>query len=295
MQSNIDHWNELQAAGKLYVYLKDGPPVSWWQQGLGFSYPLFLCCILIACFVFMRLLPAGRRKWKSYFFSVGCGTILGAAGCFLTYRAKGQFPGWLFPPWAVTGIEFGLTLEDWLFLPACTTLFYIFYRFIKIKNDTTSRNHPFHYSALCVYCALSIAVVLVTKTAGRLEIALYVVPGMALYWFARENIEIKKFFFLQIAILVFQASWDLVSVSLLHMIPGLSWASQWIYISFDQVGNYFHSPVFLDYKTHRWAWVLFNPVEMTPLFGICGGLLNCAMFATGDKLFYPLNTSRHAP
>jgi hypothetical protein len=285
--SNSECWNLLQAQGRLYSHLKDGLPQTWWQQTIGFAYPIFLCVIIAVCVICMLRLPSEKRRWKSYLFSVSCGTLVGAAGCLLTIKWFASFPGWLFPPWGVTGVEFGLTLEDLLFQPACTTLFYVFYRFITTNNIPSRSSHVSHTCIILTYAAIVLLSVFFLKTAGRLEIALYLIPGMALYWFSREYIIIKKFLVLQIFVLVFQATWDLMSVSVLHSIPGMAWASQWIYVSFDNAGNAFHSPVYLDYAKNRWAWIMYNPIESTPLLGICGGLLNCALFASGDKLFYP--------
>jgi hypothetical protein len=196
-----------------------------------------------------------------------------------------RFPGWLFAPWSIIGPDFGLTLEDWIFLPASTTLFYAVYRKVSIKRPFPQTS-SFHVGVVCFYGFLSVLAFIITGFAGKMEILMFIVPSMVLYWYARKTIDVKKFIMLQLFIVLFEVGWDLFAVSLLHSIPGLSWASQWSYISFDVTGQCHHSSVFLDYATHRWAWLLENPVEITPLFGLCGGILNYVMFAAGDKYFY---------
>jgi hypothetical protein len=65
----------------------------------------------------------------------------------------------------------------------------------------------------------------------------------------------------------------------------MAWASQWVYIAFDQHNNYIHSRVFLDYGTHKWAWIFKNPIEITPWFAISVGIFFYSMTVACTKFF----------
>jgi len=145
---------------------------------------------------------------------------------------------------------------------------------------------PMYITIMAAYVALTLFFLVFSALAGRTIALMFAVPGMILFFYARDNIDLRKFLLFQVIVVGFEVVWDIFAVSLIQFIPGMSWAAQWIYITFDANGAYTHSNIFLDYKTHRWAWLLRNPVEITPWFGIVGGLLNYTMFAAGDKLFY---------
>jgi hypothetical protein len=285
MQSNMDYWNRLLNDGKLFSLLKDGPPHGAFEYCIAFAYPIILACMIVMGIIFFRRAQPSEKKWKTYVFSITCGSFLGGIWCCIMQKYDPRFPGWLFAPWSIIGPDFGLTLEDWIFLPASTTLFYIVYRKLSIAGHVQNAS-SFHVIVMGFYGLLSVIVFIVTGVAGKTEIIMFMAPALLLYLYARKNIDIKKFIILQLFILFFEVGWDLFAVSLLHSIPGFSWASGWSYILFDANGQCYHSSIFLNYTNHRWAWLLMNPIEITPLFGICGGILNYAMFAAGDKYFY---------
>jgi len=286
MISNEKYWDLLLEQEKLYSLLKDGTPQGFFERIIGFAYPLFLVILTAICVIAYLKISKSKWRWKTHLFSITLGTLSGAVWCIWMQKFDPQYPGWLFPPWAATGVDFGLTLEDWIFLPVSTTLFYIFYRMVNVKDMNFTKKNTVHGIIIGSYCILSSLALLFTETAGRTEILLFILPGIVLYLYSRDIINVKKFLFFQVFVVLFEIIWDCAAVSWLHYIPGLSWSSQWLYLSFDSNGNYYHSKIFLDYGTHRYAWVFMNPIEITPLFGMCGGLLNYAMFTAGDKFFY---------
>jgi hypothetical protein len=286
LKSNGSYWNDLLAQGKLFSYVKDGAPHNFCEMTLGFAYPIILIIMIGAGTLFMVRLGPVKRKLKTYFFSIGLGTFLGGLWCCWMQKADPLFPGWLFAPWSASGLDFGLMLEDWLFLPASTTLFYCVYRNVAIKGPDFSNPAALHRSIALFYCGVSVAAFIFTGIAGRAEILLFILPAMVLFNYSRNTINLKLFLVLQLFIVVFEVAWDFSAVSLIHSIPSMAWASQWTYIAFDANGHGYHSRIFQNYSTHRWAWLIMNPIEITPLFGICGGLLNYVMFASGDKYFY---------
>ncbi|HAJ80122.1 MAG TPA: hypothetical protein DCO75_10155 [Fibrobacteres bacterium] len=286
LKSNAEYWNELFRDGKVFSYIKDGMPESSWQHLVALAYPVTLIVMISISLVFMKIIRPSQWKWKTYFFSIFTGTATGGLWCLIMLKSDPAYPGWLFAPWSATGFECGLTLEDWLFLPASTTLFYSLYRWLHTRDYSKKIPLRFHEMVICFYGLISLVTLLIAKTAGRMEIVMFIIPGMVLYWYVKDSINFKKFIYLQLFVVFFEVFWDLFAVSFLHYIPGLSWASQWTYISFNAAGKCFHSNIFIDHSTNQWAWILMNPIEITPLFGICGGLFNAALFTAGDVFFY---------
>jgi hypothetical protein len=286
VKTNIEYWDELLAKGHLFSYVKDGYPDNIAESILGFAYPVELLLIITTCIILMLRLKPSLRRYKTWLFSITTGTILGGTWCCIMQKFDPDFPGWLFAPWSVTGLEFGLSIEDWIFMPASTTLFYVVFRMVSFDKESYYRNSGIHIIILSIYVLLSAVTLIFMNTAGRTEILMFILPAMIFYYYAKNIINIKKFLILQLFIVLFETIWDISAVSLVHSIPGLAWASQWTYLCFDAAGNAYHSSIFMQYSTHKWAWLLLNPVEITPIFGICGGILNYAMFSAGDKYFY---------
>jgi hypothetical protein len=290
-KSNAEYWDYLNREDILYSLLKDGIPHTFVEKVIAGLYPITLCIIICCCIIAFKKLKYGQRKWKTWLFSITLGTLTGGIWCFVMQKFDPLFPGWIFPPWSVTGAELGLVIEDLIFLPASTTLFYAVYRFVTIADFQPSNRNRLFFLIFFVYTVLSIFCCIGADIAGRTEVLAFILPALVLYIYARNTINMKHFLILQLCILGFEVLWDLYAVSLLHRLPGMAWSSQWTYIVFNDAGRYFHSKIFLDYGTHRWAWLLDNPVEITPLFGICGGILNCCMFAAGDRFFYRQTTA----
>jgi hypothetical protein len=91
-------------------------------------------------------------------------------------------------------------------------------------------------------------------------------------------------------IMAFATIWDWAAVSWIAKIPGMSWASGWMYLTFDSSGVAHHSSVFLSYEKYRWAWIFNNPIEITPWFGIAGGMFIYSV-AMGIEKF--IDTTSH--
>ena len=252
---------------------------------MGYTYPIIMVIILAIWIINMLIMPKGKWKWRSFVPVMIFSCILGWIWNIWMLKIDPTFPGWLNAPWAVTKIEFIMTLEDWLFYPGCAMVFYVFFRRVDLKGTswTSARGHM---AVISVYVVFILFFLIFTRTAGRSEAIMFGVPGVLFYYYARDVIDIKKFLIFQVFIITFECVWDWFAVSWVHYIPGFAWASQWIYIAFDSAGNYTHSKIFLDYGTHRWAWIFMNPVEITPWFGIVGGIFNVAAFSAADKLFY---------
>ena len=143
-------------------------------------------------------------------------------------------------------------LEDWLFLPASTTLFYCVYRNVTIKGPDFSNPAVIHRSIALFYCGISVAAFIFTGIAGRAEILLFILPAMVLFNYSRNTINLKLFLALQLFIVAFEVAWDFSAVSLIHSIPSMAWASQsdlyhlrreWPRLPFEDFSKLFHSPL----------------------------------------------------
>lgn len=285
IKTNHDYWQELSGSGDLHAYFTDGAPEGFWQSLLGAAYPIMIFGLMIVTIFAYKKLKTSEKQFKTIFWGVGLTSIVGWSWGFWMLHHDPFFPGWIFPPWAVTGIEFLLPLEDWVFYPACTTLFYIIYRKIKVTDESWNRTW-LRRSIIGFYSGLILFSLFFTELCGKSVSLMFVLPGVLLFYYARKEINLKKFVLFQIILMAINTIWDWWAVSWMHNIPGMSWASQWIYLSVNESGEYVHSSIFLDYSKHAWAWIFNNPVENTPYLGFAGGILDYSIFAACDKFFY---------
>jgi hypothetical protein len=285
MKSNRRYYNELDREGVLYSLVKDGRPGTLIDRTLGFAYPLTLLTIIAVCTVAFVRIRRLRERWKTGVYGVAAASVLGVGWCLWALKCDPVYPGWFFPPWAVTGIEFGLTLEDWLFMPATTVLFYVLYRMVRMPTSGIVSTR-LHVIVLGVYGALAVVFFCVSSLAGKTQTLVFLLPGMVLYWYSRDTINFRKFLLFQAIVIGLEMVWDWTAVSWIHYLPGKAWASQWVSLTADSLGGHHHSKIFLDYDVHRWAWIFANPVEITPWMGICGGMLDFSIFSSADKYFY---------
>lgn len=105
-----------------------------------------------------------------------------------------------------------------------------------------------------------------------------------MFFYTWKNWNIKHYLKLFAFVVTFATLWDWIAVSWITYIPGFSWASQWIYVSFDQLGNAHHSNLFLNYNKYPWAWIFNNPIEITPWFGIAGAMFIYSLQSTIEKI-----------
>ena len=281
-KTNKDFIQELQKKKQLYSLEKDGKPTTILQKIFALAYPITLLFLIIINF--LLLIKIKNIRWKTFIPLVIIGCILGWSWDILILKYDPEYPAFIFPLWAVSGIEYILTLEDWLFFPVCTILFYCIYRLLPQGSPTSS--NTYHSLIITFYTICTLFFLIFGALAGRSQSIMLAAPGILLYWYAKDTINVKKFLTIQFFIWIFEALWDWAAVSWIHYIPGFSWASQWAYITFDAQGGYHHSKVFLDYGKYSWAWIFDNPIEITPWNAISGGILNFSLIAALDKFFY---------
>lgn len=277
-KTNKDLYEDLKL--KLFSQNKDGVPKGIFQRLIGWGYPIALIVIWVIAIIGAIKL---RKIWKWKVFAIVftlC-SITGWLWGIYIEKYDPEFPGWLFLPWSICNLEFLLTLEDWLFYPACTFLFYYIFR--AIKEDRNNKNENLKIWTSIIHILITCFFCYFTAICGKSLAIQCAIPAIVLFFYAWDYWDIRHYFKFMGLVLVFEILWDYLAVSWLSYIPGMAWASQWVYITFDIDGNYLHSKVFLDYAKYPWAWIFKNPIEITPWFGLSVGMYFYALMIAVEK------------
>ncbi len=268
-KKNRDFFEENEQAGNLHSILKDGPGrtdgVNWF---VNYGYQIVL--LLASLFSLASMAALGRRwRWKTYVPFIFILSLLGWSWNIYILKQDPHFPSWIIRPMAQLGPDFLQTIEDWIFYPVMATMFYTVYRLLqgRIREFRSSRG-GWLWGAFAVFVALMVFYSTCTATCGRSLALWFGVPSLILWLFVRKRMNVRMFIFFMLFAVLFESVWDLVAASLIHRLPGMAWAVQWSYVTFDQAGHAHHSQVFLSYEKHPWAWIFENPIEMTPWIGI---------------------------
>lgn len=279
IDSNKERYKELEDEGALDSTLKDGKPNSPLQKLLALSYPII---IVIITFITTYLFFSNRSKFKVKVFipHMLIGTVCGWFWGIYMEKYDPVFPGWLFHPWAITGAEWILTLEDWIFYPICGAFFYCLFRLWKNTNLSPEWTK---WAFQIFHISITLFFIYFTGIAGKSIALQYAVISIPLFFYAWDRWDTKHYLKLFSFIAIFAAIWDWAAVSWVAKIPGLAWASQWVYVTFDKGGTAHHSSVFLSYATNKWAWIFNNPIEITPWFGIAGAMFTYSLVLALDK------------
>lgn len=285
MKDNKEYHDDLQKEGALDSVLKDGPPKTKSQKFLALGYPIIVVIITVLT-TFLMIFKKEKIKFKVFIPHMIIGSICGWMWGIFMEKVDPIFPGWLFHPWAVTGPEWILTIEDWLFYPVCGAFFYILFRLIKNKETSPEWSK---WIFQIFHIAITLFFLYFTAAGGRsiaLQFALVAIP---LFFYAWDRWDTGHYLKMFSFIVLFAAIWDWAAVSWITYIPGMSWASQWIYVTFDAQGIAHHSSVFLSYSKCSWAWIFNNPIEITPWFGIAGAMFTYSLAMALDKFIYKKN------
>ncbi len=284
LKTNIEYWNELEKNGWLYFHLKDGKPESFIDHLIALSYPIIIVLILVLSFFYYSRLANEKKRFKSLIACMSTAAILGWTWGGLMIHADPVFPSWLFPPWSVSNIELFLALEDILFYPFATGAFYIVYRNINIEDVVENRTLMINL-VIFLYSLLSLFYLMFTGLCGQSVTIFFVIPGILLFIYSKDELNIKKFFYFQPVPILVGWVWDWTATSLVRETEGKAWASQYVYISFNEAGEHNHSSVFLDYAEYPWAWIFYSPIAITPWLGMAGVMFNFSLFVAVDKFF----------
>lgn len=268
MKTNKDFFNENKEKGNLDSKLKDGLPKTGFQKILSMGYPITIGILSLITTIGLFL----KRKtlnWSVFLPYLIITTISGYMWGIYLLKIDPDFPGWLFYPWTTIGIEFlGMTIEDWIFYPICSTIFYFVYRFFK-KGEEKSKE-VLKISMILIHILLITFFIYFSSTCGKSLAIHQGIFGLFLIPFVWNEFKIKHFLKVEFFVIIFAAIWDYMAVSILARI--FPWCSHWSYIAFDAAGNAHHSSIFLDYERYPWAWILDNPIEVTPWMAITSSL-----------------------
>jgi hypothetical protein len=279
LKSNKTRYGELSKVGALDSLTKDGGPDTIIKKVIALGYPLIM---VVITFVTTYLLFTKRSKmnFKVFIPHMIIGSMCGWFWGIFMEKYDSVFPGWLFHPWSIVGPEWILTLEDWLFYPICGALFYTIFRLLK-NNFRSSEWSKWSFQIF--HIAITIFFIYFTGLAGKSIALQFALPAVLLFFYAWDRWDTLHYLKLFLFIVLFASIWDWAAVSWVASIPGFSWASQWIYLSFDGSGVAHHSSVFLSYAEHGWAWIFHDPIEITPWFGIAGAMFTYSLVMALDK------------
>lgn len=280
-RTNREFYERNKEEGKLDSQVKDGPPKTRGQKALAMGYPIVMVFVWLVGFLGAFLQKPKKWNWKTFWVVFPVCSITGLMWGIYIEKIDPNFPGWLFLPWTVSNKEFLLMLEDWTFYPGCALLFYLIFR--ALKAGQPSGDGPkiavtgLHITVTCFFCYFSAA-------CGKTLAWQCAIPSLFLFFYAWDKWNLSHYTkFMLLFVIPFEVVWDLVAVSLLSYIPGMAWASQWVYVAFDVSGKATHSSVFLSYNDHPWAWILKNPIEITPWFAVSVGMYFYSMVIATDK------------
>jgi hypothetical protein len=279
LDSNKERYEKLNEEGALDSTLKDGKPSGFLQKVLALGYPIIVFILTVITFCLFSS-NRSKFKFKIFFPHMIIGSICGWSWGIFMEKYDPLFPGWLFHPWAVTGPEWLLTLEDWIFYPVCGAFFYILFRLWKNTNHSPEWTK---WVFQIFHITVTLFFIYFTGIAGKSIALQFAVISIPLFFYAWDRWDTGHYLKLFSFITIFAAIWDWAAVTWITKIPGLSWASQWIYITFDKCGIAHHSSVFLSYNNNSWAWIFNNPIEITPWFGIAGAMFTYSLVMALDK------------
>ncbi|MDD5649414.1 MAG: hypothetical protein PHF86_03205 [Candidatus Nanoarchaeia archaeon] len=285
MKSNKQYYEDLEKSGSLESVQKDGKPKTSLEKTIALGYPIIVAILTIIT-SFLLIFKRKKMDFKVFIPHMIIGSICGWFWGIFMEKLDSNYPGWLFHPWAVIGPEWILTIEDWLFYPVCGAFFYTLFRLIK---NTKKSNELSKWCFQIFHISITLFFIYFTSYAGKsiaLQFAIISIPLFFYSWDRWDTLHYLKMF---LFIIIFATLWDWAAVTWITKIPGFSWASQWIYVTFDSQGIAHHSSVFLSYKEHPWAWIFNNPIEITPWFGIAGAMFTYSLAMALDKFIYKKN------
>ena len=185
-----------------------------------------------------------------------------------------NYPAWMIHPWGMIGIDWIMTIEDWLFYPVSGGLFYCIYLFVTGSNKP---HETLKWAVQIAHIGLTVFWLALGSYGGVSCATWFAIPAIIIFFLTWHDWDVVRYLKMSVVVaLVFCALWDVTMVSLVSMIAGLESCSSWIYVTFDAAGVAYHSKAFLDYNTHGWAWIFNNPIEITIWFGITGAMYTYA-------------------
>jgi hypothetical protein len=263
MKTNKDLYNSIKSKGYLDSTLTDGKPLTFLQKLLAKTYPIILCIFAIIIGNNIKKVLKSIRFWCY----VMIGELVGLSWSITMTFYDPKYPGWLYHPWSIIGIDFGIVFEDIVFYIICGMLFFFIRQ--KIPNIGISKD----WSKLLIFSGLMIfeGISLITFNFGGQSIILwFLIPGIIMLILSWKQWNLPRFFIMGAIINCLSIWWDTISSTIIPNIPGFSWASEWIYKSADKQGIWHHSNLWMNANICKWAWIGNVPIEIMFLFNISG-------------------------
>jgi hypothetical protein len=247
----------------LYSTLKDGEPSGIKQNILAKMYPIILSILAFLIIYFYKHIKLNSR----FIVYIFVGSLFGWTWNWFTVIYDSNYPGWLYHPWSVIFSNRGMVFEDFLFYPLCGALFYLVRYHIP---DIGASKNSFKNIVLIVQFIIIVLLTYLFNSGGRSISLWFAIPGTLMLWITKDSWNLPRYFIVGMFVVLFGSNWDMIVTTIIPSIPGLAWASEWVYISFDAQGVAHHSTLWLDYSTHRWSWVGNIPIEIMYWFNISG-------------------------
>jgi hypothetical protein len=244
--------------------LKDGKPSGVLQNILAKMYPIILGVITLIVMVLIRPI---KFQWRFIVYLMA-GSLFGWTWNWFTVIYDPLMPGWLYHPWAILGWHYkGMVFEDFVFYTICGALFYLIRYYTP---DIGVSKKCWKYVVLAIQLAVIVLATFIFAAGGKSISLWFAIPGVFMLWLSRETWNLPRFFIVGMFVVLFGSNWDTIVTTIIPSIPGFAWASEWVYIAFNDQGLPHHSTLWLAYKTHRWAWVGNVPIEIMYWFNISG-------------------------
>jgi hypothetical protein len=155
---------------------------------------------------------------KSFCVYMFIGSIFGWSWqIFVTYMDP-QYAGWWYESHKIWGSVGLVAYEDIVFYPICGALFYLIRLIMPGISVSPKLNFYFKLLTLITICSLGIISLIIFNTGGRSSTYWFLIPGLGMYIFSYKNINIPRFLFTGIFIIVLASVWDL-------------WIKDWFYIT----------------------------------------------------------------
>jgi hypothetical protein len=220
-----------------------------------------------------------RNKFQGKVFIVymSIGSLFGYTWQFFITYMDPKFCGWWYEPHKIWGSIGLISYEDIAFYPICGAFFY-FIR-LTIPNINTVKNYLLNFFSIIILSIIGITSLLVFNLGGISSTLWFLIPGLFMIVYTMKELNFFRFIFTGIFIVVLASVWDL-------------WIKDWIYITADLN----HSKLWLDYASHKWAWIKGSPIEITPWFSISGWVFIYPLAQTCEKIWaYPDLNGRPLP
>lgn len=169
---------------------------------------------------------------------------------FVTYIDP-NYCGWWYERHKIIGSIDLVSYEDVVFYPICGAFFFLI-RLI-LPDIQWKLNYKAILGSIIFIGILGLLSIIIFEVGGKSSTYWFLIPGLLLMIYTRNELNFFRFIMAGIFIISFATIWDL-------------YVKDWLYITADL----HHSKIWLDYTTHKWAWIKRSPVEITPWFSFCG-------------------------